>query len=245
MDAAQEVHDRRTRLHGRPIREPGHAHHPGRCLHGDVHRQLVGVRPRQPITGARRVHQARIELVQDCPAHAQAIHHSGRVVLEQHIGRGGQLAQNRLALFGLQIQRDALLVAVQQSERNTRALAHRLPLPNRLAARRLHLDDECASLGHQVGRIGALIDLPEIDHHDPVQRAVASLHVGYLLRLFECARPATRSAILVCAARRNQTGIPLLGIIGLRGPSFNQRGASRRRVFSSSSAMRRSRAYWA
>jgi CO/xanthine dehydrogenase FAD-binding subunit len=49
-------------------------------------------------------------------------------------------------------------------------------LAHRLAVGRLDLDDARARLGHQEGGIGALVDLTEIDHHEPVEREVASLH---------------------------------------------------------------------
>ena len=73
-----------------------------------------------------------------------------------------------------QVQGDRALVRIEHCDRKGRALAGRRAAAQRLALRRLDLDDVGAGLGHQQSRVGALIDLPEIEHRDTGERPVGA-----------------------------------------------------------------------
>jgi len=64
----------------------------------------------------RNVYEARVHPLQHFPADAEPIHDAGAQVLDQDVGLAGQLLEDALALRVLQVERDALLVAVGTKE---------------------------------------------------------------------------------------------------------------------------------
>jgi hypothetical protein len=122
-----------------------------------------------PVTGALRIDEARIELVHRVGADAEPLGDAGREILHQHVGLPDHADQQVAAFRILQIERDGLLVGVQHRERQRGAADH-AAAAQMLAAFRLDLDHFRAGLRHQEGRIGAVIDLAEIDDLDAMQR---------------------------------------------------------------------------
>ena len=86
MYTAQEINNRGTRSHGWSIRYARHAHQPRSGLNGDIHRQVIPIRTRQTETGASAVNKFGIDLMQDRPANAQAVHHTRGEVFDHDVG---------------------------------------------------------------------------------------------------------------------------------------------------------------
>ena len=98
---------------------------------------------------------------------AQLLHGAGLEVLGHHIGRGDQLERGLLAFGGLQIQRQAFLVAVEQREK-ARARAQQLARGIAVAAvaHGLDLDDFGAQVGQHQAAAGAHDHMGELHHAD-------------------------------------------------------------------------------
>jgi hypothetical protein len=159
-------------LTGGPSGKPVAAISPETRLDRQIHRQIVAIRPSQAVTRARGVDEARIYPVQYLPADAETVHDPGREILQQDVAALDHAEQQRAAALMLQVQSDRALVGVQHRDRKGRALARRRPPTQRLALRRLDLDHVGPRLGHQQGRVRALIHLAEIEHGDAGERPV-------------------------------------------------------------------------
>jgi hypothetical protein len=151
-------------LTGGPVREAGHAHDPRGGLDRHVHREVVTIGPTDAETGARGINELRVDLAQPAPADPEAVHRAGREILEQNVGSLDHLAKQFAAALVFEVQGDRVLVLVQHREGQGRALTRSgAPAPG-LAVQRLDLDNEGTRLGQQQAGIGALKDLPEVDH---------------------------------------------------------------------------------
>jgi hypothetical protein len=169
----------------RRVARPADAvHRPGHRLEQQVLAGPPRVRAGFPVAGDRHVHQPRVDRPQRRVVDAQARRHARTVVLQEHVGAAGQLEEDLVSLGGLEVQRDAALVAVERQERGVDAVAGGaagggVPLP--LAGDRLHLDHVGAQVAqaHRRERPG---------HRDrQVEHAVAGQH-------FPAGRPRPLSA---------------------------------------------------
>ena len=142
VDAGAGIADLGAGHHGNAIDLSGRRGRAARALR-DVLIDLAVFERTRAESFHRGIDHSRIDLLNLLPRKAHAIDRAGRVVLHHHVAFFDQLREDLLAGFGLRIQRDAALVAVQHREieavdaRNVAQLAAR-----RIAfARPLDLDD--------------------------------------------------------------------------------------------------------
>jgi hypothetical protein len=107
MRTAQKIHHRRAGFHRRAIRKTRGVHNARCCLHGQVHRQLVAIRPGTAIAGCRRIDQARIALDQRFLPKAKLIHRPRREILNQDIGAIHHGKEQLAPRFILEVNRNA------------------------------------------------------------------------------------------------------------------------------------------
>ena len=169
MRAGEEVAQSRPRLHRRTIRKARGAHHARHRLNGKVHRRIGPIRPVRPEARAGGIDQLRIARLEHGAADAQPVHRAGGEILHQDICLIHQPQQRLSPRLGLEIKHDALLATVEHGERQRRPTHHAAP-SQRLTPRRLHLDHRGAGRGQHEGGVRAVVDLAEIDHHDPGKR---------------------------------------------------------------------------
>ena len=114
-------------LTGGPSGKPVAATQPRHRLDRQIHRQIVAIRPRQPVTRARGVDEPGVYRVQHLPADAETVHDPGREILEQYVASLDHAEQQRATALMLQVQGDRALVGVQHRDRKGRALARWRP----------------------------------------------------------------------------------------------------------------------
>src|SRR5246500_1058834 len=139
MDPGNEIDDRRAGLDRRPIRKAGRRDQPRGRLDRQIHRQIVAVGPRQAVTRARRVDEARVYPVQYLPTDAKTVHDPGSEILQPYVAALDHAEQQRAAALMLQVQSDRALVGVQHRDRKGRAFAWRCPPTQWLALPRAAL----------------------------------------------------------------------------------------------------------
>ena len=98
----------------------------------------------------------------------EAIHDAGGEVLDQHVGLGDQREEDLLAARLLEVEHHQLLVGVQHDQRIGLDLA--LAAAHDVALRRLDLEHARAHEAELQAAIGAVVDLPEIEHEHAVER---------------------------------------------------------------------------
>ena len=97
---------------GQIVALAGDAHQPAHGLDDEV---VAGQRRQRPVlaeTGDRAVDEARVDCPQRFVAQAVALERADLVVLDQDVAAGGQLAHQRLAVFGGDVDGHRLLAAV-------------------------------------------------------------------------------------------------------------------------------------
>ena len=185
----------------------GDAHDPAHRLRHDVEGRPVGIG-----TGARTriaeaahggIDQAGVELGQALVGQTQALHRAGAEILHQHIGLLDQAADDGLAGRGLEVDGNALLVAVDAlvvtaevtclvvGKVRRRAAGH-------VAPGRLHLDHLGALVGKQHGAEGSGQHLRQVDHPQSGQRAPAlgaQLSAQWLRRLISTRRSPSKTTL--------------------------------------------------
>ena len=167
MDAGQEVANGRTRLGRRSVGIAGGVGDAAHRLDGDVHGGKIAIGPVETEAGAAAVDQARVELAQHVPADAEAVHHAGGEVLDQHVGLGDKLEEDFPAARLLEVEDHRLLVGVQHDQRPGLDLA--LAAAHDVALRRLDLEHAGAHEAELQPAIGAVVDLPQIEDEHPIQ----------------------------------------------------------------------------
>ena len=159
-EAAEPVADEDAAEDGRPPRESRDPDHAG---HGLGHRVVGGapLRERSPLAETRigDIDEARVDLLQPAVADAPRVQRPCAEVLHHDVGPAGELAEERLALLGVQIDADVVLRVVlgEKSQRGVlpvgrlgRDVAHRVA-----AGRQLHLDHLGPELAEEVRRGGS------------------------------------------------------------------------------------------
>ena len=174
-EAAEPVADEDAAEDGRPPRESRDPDHAGHGLgHGVVGSAPLGERSPLAETRIRDIDEARVDLLQPAVADAPRVERARAEVLHHDVGPAGELAEERLALLGVQIDADVVLRVVLGEE------SHRRVLPvgalgrdeaHGVAARRqLDLDDLGPQLAEEVGRRGAEHECGQLEHADTAQR---------------------------------------------------------------------------
>src|SRR3954452_18548901 len=137
------------RLHvGQQAQKPAHR------LADGVVTWLIGARPEIAKAGDRAPDQARIGRLALFVAEVEPLQRPGAEIFHDDVGSGDQLARSCLPRLGLEIEHDALLVAVHRAEGG--AVVDRAPAAEGIAMdRRLDLDDLGAEIGEQHARIGS------------------------------------------------------------------------------------------
>ena len=104
------------------------------------------------VTGDGAVDESRVKLAQRLETQAQTVHYAGAKALHQHVGGGGQFAEDALALLALEVEGKAALVAVAQQEDARIRLAHGRKVALVVAAARLlHLEHFCTQVAQHLG----------------------------------------------------------------------------------------------
>ncbi len=120
--------------------------------------------------GGGGVDQPRILAVQHIPAEAELFHRARPVVFDEHIGMRQELGEDRLVVGVLQVERDGFLAAVQRAEIGRGAVEER-PIGAAVVAGAglLDLDHPRARHRQQEAGIGAVVDMPQVEHGDAVE----------------------------------------------------------------------------
>jgi hypothetical protein len=99
-DARDAVGEAERRQRGRAVLLAGLVGEPAHRLHQRAERAALLVRPVLAEAGDAQHHQPRVALQQDVRAEPPLLQHAGAEVLDEHVGVGGELAQQLLALRG-------------------------------------------------------------------------------------------------------------------------------------------------
>ena len=142
VEPRDQIADRRGRAHRLLALAPVHRHEPAHRLGDEVEGRALGVGPGAAIAIDAAHDQVRVQLGEPRLAEAHAGEHAGPVVLDQHVGPLEETGQDGLALLGVEIEGDRLLVPVELGEVPRQAVHDRaLPANGIALARRLDLDD--------------------------------------------------------------------------------------------------------
>src|SRR6058998_3525744 len=159
----------------RAIGKAGDVHDAALALHDEVVAGAMRFGPRLAEARDRAVHEARIEAAQCLEAHAEPFHRAGAEVLDDDVALAREAPQNVQALAGLEVERDALLAAVDRHEVRGLARHKRRPFPRVVAlAPLLDLDDLGAHVGQHHRAERSSEDACEIEHPDAVERLSSS-----------------------------------------------------------------------
>ena len=168
-----DVGDRHPEAVGRPVLLAGDAHQPALALQNRVVARLAPPRAGLPEPGDGTVDEAGPPPGHLGVSQPHAIQRAGPEVLHQDVGALEQGVEHPAAVRVLQVEGDALLVAVDAQE--VRALARLERRPPRAGvvplARLLHLDDARAHVGEHHRAVGAGEDAGEVEHGHAVERA--------------------------------------------------------------------------
>ena len=152
---------------------PGQAHHAAHRLHDHVEGGPRRVGPGLAEARDRRDDQRRMPRVQDVPAEAELRQHAGPVVLDQNVRARDELGEDRAVAVGGEVERDALLAAVQRHEVGRLAVEERPDLARVVAVSGpLDLDHARAELGQHQRAVRPRQHARQIDHRDSGERAV-------------------------------------------------------------------------
>jgi hypothetical protein len=133
-----------------------------------VVRRVIAIRTVLAEARQRAIDDARVQRANRLVVGAEALHHTGPEALDDDVGRRGQLAEDRLAVGRLHVERHRPLVAV--GEGVDRA-AHPLVAGGSLRIGRLDLEDLGAHVGQHHRRHLGRRDARELENLDPVHDA--------------------------------------------------------------------------
>ena len=170
VEAGELVRDRRPAHHG-ILRIEEQAEHAAQRLTDHVEGRPLAVGTAPVEAGNRAIDQTWIDLSQRREAELAALHHAGAEVLDQHVGAFDQIEQGLASRRILDVDDDAALVAVVADE--IRAVFPRAEGPERIAGRRLHLDDVRAKVREQQACIRRGDETAQFQNGDTVQDAIS------------------------------------------------------------------------
>ena len=186
-DAANLVRWRPTHRYWmlRPRRSRRH-HQPSASLPACIQRRHQRVGPLRSKTGRGRVHQPRIDFLQRVVVHAQSLRHAVAEVFDDNIRLCHQLMHYLPALLGLQIHRNATLIAVAGLKVSVATVRHprirRLKRRDRapdIAVQRLQLDDIRPHIPQHRRRHRPELPHRPVQHLHPRQRPVCPTLLRY------------------------------------------------------------------
>jgi hypothetical protein len=117
VSAAQEVGKGGARLDRWSVGPACQVHGAAGGLDRQVHGQPVTVGPPTAVARRARVDQTRMGRAQHVGPDPQAIHHTGRIVLEHDIELAHELNEHAASFRMLEVQSDAALVAIEHGQR--------------------------------------------------------------------------------------------------------------------------------
>src|SRR5439155_9615910 len=182
--AGDEIGDGGTDLDGRPVGEPGDVHDPRLGLHDEVVAGAVRLRPGLPKARDRAVDEPRVAARERSVAEPELVHRPGPEVLDEDVALSDERTEDRLALRRLEIQRDALLVAVDGHEVRRLAAREGWPAPRVVALPGLF---DLYDLGTHVAQHHRAVrprgDAREVQDTDTDEGLGSSRHPLFLSRL--------------------------------------------------------------
>ena len=174
-------------LHRRAVREAGEVHHAGLGLDDEVVARAVRLGAGLAEAGDRAVHEPRVQPGERLVPEAELVHRSRPEVLEEHVALARERLKDLASLGRLEVQGDALLVAVDRHEVRRLALDERRPAARVVAlAGLLDLDDLGAHVTEHHGAEGTGEDAGEVENADTGEGRLTLRHVVVLSR---CAWP--------------------------------------------------------
>ncbi len=197
--AGHDVRDGHAQPIGRAVAVAGDAHQAAFSLNHRVVAGFVASRAGLSVAGDRGVHQAWMPRVHRLPAEARAIHRAGLEVFDQHIGLGQQPVEHGPPLRVLEIDRHALLVAIDAEEVGALgADERRAPVARVVAlAGVLHLDHARAHVGQHHRAVRAGEHAGEIEHRDARERSCHRWFQSLRRRLMRDTSVSTAYAVCV------------------------------------------------
>src|SRR5450830_1504045 len=115
-DAAAEIRDRNADAHRRPAGFAGDRHMAADRLNVDVERGIVFVRAGRAKTGDRTLDDAWVDAAQGRVVDLQAFEHAGPKIVDHDVADFHQVVKDTAPGLGLEIDDDALLIAVEGEE---------------------------------------------------------------------------------------------------------------------------------
>src|SRR5215472_7849501 len=180
QDAGGEIEERDGRAHRRPFRLPRDRHDAAEGLEQRLVAGAVLPRPRAAEGGDRAVDEARVDRREVVVAETEALHRARAEVLDEDVGAAGERLHDLRALRGLEIERHAALVAIEEQIGRRLAVLVGRPRPRLVAgAGVFHLDDVGAEIGKQGSAPGSRDDAGEIDHANAVEGQEEGCHARY------------------------------------------------------------------
>ena len=127
IERRQTIRDRHADPGGSRLRKSGYVHHPRLPLDDNVVAGQITAGPGGAVAGNRAVNQSLVQRPRLLRPEAEPLERAGPKVFDDHVGRPNQLGQERLAFDRLQIDGDALLVAVDAEKIGAPAADERRP----------------------------------------------------------------------------------------------------------------------
>jgi hypothetical protein len=169
MPVVRSRNDTPARTGGPPVAGDGHDAAEG--LHERLVAGAVLARAGAAERRHRAVDQLRIDGRQRVVAQAERLHRAGAEVLDQDVGAGDHLLQDRHPLRRLEVERHVPLVAVDDQKRRRLTILVGRPGPRLVAAARvLDLDDVGTQIGQQHAAEGASQHPGQVEHADTFER---------------------------------------------------------------------------
>src|SRR6266478_9831712 len=174
QEAGAKIVDRNADPHRALTRQAGDRHQPAHALGDLVDARPLGVGPGLAEPGDAAIDYSRVDLLHRFVIDAEAMLYGRAKVLDDNVGLLRELEKNRFALLGLQVERQAALVAVQVLE--IEPLASRTGHITPRLARRLDLDDVGAPIGELANRSRPGAGMTQIENGVTGQRQCSDAH---------------------------------------------------------------------
>jgi hypothetical protein len=161
-------------LHRSAITLAGDRHQAREALHDGVVARPLAIGTGRPETGDRAVDEARVDAPERVPAEREIVHGPRLEVLDHHVPAAREIQEQCLALWVLEVERDAALPAVHGEEvrRLPVRRAGRRPLAAVVSTvRMLDLDHLGPVVAEDLGRERSRDDAREVDDPQLLERA--------------------------------------------------------------------------
>ena len=169
--ARDEIGDRRAHLHRWPVGKPRDVHEAALRLHDEVVAGAAAFRARLAKARDRAIDELLVQLAERRVPEPKLLHGAGAEVLENDVAHLHEIGEDLARGRRLEVQRDALLVAVDRHEVGRLAPDERRPAPRVVAlARLLDLDHLGAHVGEDHGAERAGEDAREVEDANAGER---------------------------------------------------------------------------